>query len=334
VPVELSVAFQSDKALPDYIRLGTLAERYGFDLVSVYGDLMYQPPLLPLLAIALHTSRVRLGPACLNPFTLHPYEIAGQLAALDAASGGRAYLGLARGAWLDRLGIYQRRPIVAMAEAIEVVRRLLAGDASGFRGREFTLEPGVALRYPVQRPRVPLLIGTWGGQLAALAGRVADEVKVGGSANPAMVADLRSRIAAGATPAGRSADDVGVVLGAVSVVDEDGAAARRRAAAEVAVYFAVVARLDPTLTLPADLVPSVQRLLDAGDHQEAGQLIPDDVLDRFALAGTPHQVIGQVERLFAAGARRVEFGTPHGLTAERGLQLLGERVLPYFRSGA
>ena len=51
------------------------------------------------------TERIRLGPAALNPFTLHPYEIAGQIALLDSVSDGRAYLGLAKGAWLDRLGL-------------------------------------------------------------------------------------------------------------------------------------------------------------------------------------------------------------------------------------
>ena len=69
------------------------------------------------------TERVRLGPAALNPFTLHPYEIAGQIAFLDAASAGRAYVGLARGAWLDRLGLEEERPLRALREAVAVIRR-------------------------------------------------------------------------------------------------------------------------------------------------------------------------------------------------------------------
>jgi 5,10-methylenetetrahydromethanopterin reductase len=49
------------------------------------------------------------------------------------------------------------------------------------------------------------------------------------------------------------------------------------------------------------------------------------------MAGTPEQVAEQAAALFAAGARRVEFGSPHGLTDEDGIRLLGERVLPRFR---
>src|SRR5690606_7170479 len=105
------LGLQSDKRRADYVRLADLAERYGFDVVSVFSDLLFQPPLYPLLEMARVTSRVRLGAACWNAYTLHPYEIAGQLAALDDASGGRAYLGLARGSWLDAVGITQTRPV-------------------------------------------------------------------------------------------------------------------------------------------------------------------------------------------------------------------------------
>ena len=91
----MSVAFQTDKSAGDYARLAAQAEQLGFDGVSVFHDLGYQPSLFALLEMARATTRVRLGAACLNPFLLHPVEIAGQVAALDLASSGRAYLGLA-----------------------------------------------------------------------------------------------------------------------------------------------------------------------------------------------------------------------------------------------
>ena len=67
-------------------------------MLSVYHDLLDQPAIGPLLLMARVTERIRLGPAALNPFTLHPYEIAGQVAMLDPVSGGRAFLGIAKGA--------------------------------------------------------------------------------------------------------------------------------------------------------------------------------------------------------------------------------------------
>ena len=119
-----------------------------------------------------------------------------------------------------------------------------------------------------------------------------------------------------------------IVMGAVSVVDEDGDSARRMARREVAMYLVVVAELDPTLTLDPPLVEAVRSELAKGDPDAAGALIPHHVLDRFAFSGTPEQVAAQANALFAAGASRVEFGTPHGLTGEAGVDIIGRRVLP------
>jgi 5,10-methylenetetrahydromethanopterin reductase len=310
---ELGLGLQTDRRPGEYAALARLAEDAGFAVVTTFNDLWFQPALPALLEIAAATERVRVGPSCLNPFTLHPVELAGQVAALDAASDGRAFLGLARGSWLEPLGLDQADPVSAVEEAWEVVRRLLAGDGSGFAGKRFALPAGERLRYPVRRREVPLLVGTWSRGLAAFAGREAQELKVGGSANPQIVPVMRERVAN---------DDVGIVLGAVTVVDEDGDRARRLARREVAPYFDVVGGLDPTVTLEPELVARVRELVCAHDHEAAGALIPGDLLERFAFAGTPEEVARHAEAVLDAGARRVDFGMPHGL------ELLCAQVLP------
>ena len=253
----------------EYARLGRLAEDLGFDVVSAFHDLGDQSAIVPLLEVAGATTRVRLGPACLNPYTMAYEEIAEAMAELNVASGGRAYLGLARGAWLG----------IAQADAVARVR-----DAA---------------RFVTSRVDIPLLIGGWGPRMVALAGQIADELKVGGSANPAIVPVMRSRL---------GSERTGIVLGAVTVVDDDGVAARAHALATVQRYYEVVARLDPTLTdVPA--------------------AVTDDLLDLFAFAGTPEQVVRHVDAVFAAGASRVEFGAPFGLESETGLRLLAGNVL-------
>jgi 5,10-methylenetetrahydromethanopterin reductase len=328
---DIGIAFQTDKPPGSYGELAATAEAYGFDVVSVFADLLYQPPLPALLEMARATSRVRLGAACLNPYTQHPYEIAGSVAALDAASGGRAYLGLARGTWLDAIGVGQPRPLAHLRDTAAIVRALLSGDDSGYQGAAYRLAPGIRLRYRLPDRLPPLLIGTWGPRGAALAGEIADEVKAGGSANPAIVSVIRDRVAVGCRNAGRLLDQVTVVLGAVTVVDEDGAAARRRARTEVAKYVAVVAELDLAGELPAGLADRLRSLVAAGEDEAAGALIPDEVLDRFAFSGTPEHVAALAQRILDAGAGRVDFGTPHGLTDSNGVALLGTRVLPLLR---
>ncbi len=135
----VSIAFQTDHPITAYGALGATAEGYGFDGVSVYNDMLYQPAWLPLLEIARNTRRVRLGPAAVNPFTCHPINIAGNIALIDEMSQGRAYLGLARGAWLDFVGMEPKRPITALREAMECVQHLLSRSTQPYHGEIFRL---------------------------------------------------------------------------------------------------------------------------------------------------------------------------------------------------
>src|ERR687888_2650181 len=113
---ELGVGLLTDQEPAVYEAIAQRLDRAGVDCLSVFHDLRYQPAIGPLLLAARVTERIRLGPAALNPFTLHPYEIAGQAAMLDLASAGRAYLGIAKGAWLDLLGLHDTGSIGPLRE--------------------------------------------------------------------------------------------------------------------------------------------------------------------------------------------------------------------------
>lgn len=326
----LTVAIQTDKSHAAYREIARLVHRLGFDGLSAFGDLGFGPPVPALMAAAPECPGLRLGVACLSPRLTHPVEIAGQAAALHDAAGGHSYLGLARGAWMGQIGIHHRAALDRMAETIEVVQRLWRGDDRGFAGRYFSLEPGFTLRFPLPAELPDLLIGTWGPRGAALAARHATEVKLGGCANPDMVRVMGGWLAD--ESARLDAQRPGVVAGAVTVVDRDRRAARQRARTEVAMYLDVVAGLDRTVRLPDDLMTRLRARLTDGDHRGAGALIPDELLDRFAMAGTPEDVVAHSLSLIRAGATRVEFGTPHGLDPQTGLELLGAEVLPAVRS--
>ncbi|MCB8985571.1 MAG: LLM class flavin-dependent oxidoreductase [Ardenticatenaceae bacterium] len=321
----ISIAFQTNKPLRDYGPLAQQAETYGFDVVTVYNDMLYQPAWLPLLEMARHTHRVRLGPTAVNPFTCHPINMAGNIALLDEASNGRAYLGIARGAWLDFVGLNPPHPIAALREALACVRHLLHQSTEPLPGDYFSLAGGDSLRWTIHRPDIPILLGTWGARTITACRDMVQEVKLGGSANPNVVAWLRATI---------NRPEVGIVLGAVTVVAEDGRAARDLARREVALYLPVVAELDPTLTLDPELVAGLKTAVQSYDFGRAAGYISDDLLARFAFAGTPRDVIAQADAIFAAGADRVEFGTPHGLSTQAGLELLGKEVLPHITQPA
>jgi 5,10-methylenetetrahydromethanopterin reductase len=320
---EVALALQSDKPMQEYGQVAKAVEEYGFDVLSIYSDLMYQPPTGPLTVAAMATSRIRLGPASLNPFTLHPVEIAGQVATLDAISNGRSYWGISRGAWLDSIGIEQTRAVTRVQEAVDVVEHLLAGKREPYNGTIFSLTEHHQLKYPVLRPAVPLLVGSWGPRLLRFAGSRADEVKIGGSTNPNVVPVVREHLG--------QASNTGIVMGAVTIVDEDREVARRAIRREMALYLPVVARLDPTVEIDPELVTRMDTLVVQGEQAAAGCLIPDDLVTRFSFSGNANDIIEQCEALFAAGASRVEFGTPHGINGLRGIEILGTTVLPALR---
>ena len=327
-----SIAFQTDHPLAAYGPLAAAAERAGFDGVSVYNDLLYQPAWLPLLEIARATRRVAIGPAAVNPFTCHPVNIAGHAALVDEASGGRGYLGIARGAWHGFLGAEPRRPVTALREAFECVRHLLRRSTEPYRGEIYSLAGGDSLRFAVGRPELPFLLGSWGmATIRACIGEIA-EVKVGGTANPALVPRYLAAIADAVAKAGRAPGSVGLAVGCVSVVDKDGPAARDAARRKVALYLPVIAALDSTLAIEPDRLERIRAAAATYDFSAAAREIPDHLLSRLALAGTPDEVVEQAHALYAAGVMRVEFGTPHGLDASMGLRLLGEAVLPPLRN--
>ena len=96
-------------------------------------------------------------------------------------------------------------------------------------------------------------------------------------------------------------------------------------------YVDVVGARDPTAPVEPELLERIGALVATGRAEEAGALLSDDVLARFAFAGTPADVAAQAEALFEAGAARIDFGTPHGIDEAHGVDLLCREVLPRLR---
>ena len=326
---EVSIAFQTNKSASEYIALAKLINEYHFDVVSVYCDLPYQPSYGPLLLMAPYIKKSRLGPAAVSPSRIHPLDIAANSALLSQIAEGGIYVGLARGAWLENYGINEvDKPIQGIKEACFIIRKILSGDLPGFHGEVFYISRTMKVPYPVPGEEIPILIGTWGPKLSRVAGEIADEVKVGGSSNPNFGMMIKGWINEGKENSHRSKDTVKLVMGAVTVVDEDGERAKQKAKEELVVYFPVVAQLDKTLNIPPDLIQRIKIHLERDETKAAAQLISDDLMEKFAFAGTPNDVIRQSEALYEAGVDRIEFGTPHGISSKVGIDLIGRKVLP------
>jgi 5,10-methylenetetrahydromethanopterin reductase len=330
----LGISFLADKRLGEYTELAKLIESYRFETISVYEDLLYQPPWAALFQFALHTRHSLLGPAVVNPYLNHPVPVAANLAVLDEVSGGRAYLGVGKGGFFEHIGVPQPRPLRAIREMVEAVQLLLTGEHKHepYRGQIFRLGPEAYLRFPIPGRRLPVLIGTWGKKTSALAGEIADMVKIGGCVNPENANVFRSYIDRGTKRAGRDRSEVRLLFGAVTVVDRDRKRAERLARSRVAMYVAVVGRLDPTYSPPADELETIERSMSSGDVDGAARAISDETLRRFSCFGTPADIVRRMEELFDAGVDVFEFGSPHGEDEAEAIRLLGDEVLPAFKT--
>jgi probable F420-dependent oxidoreductase len=160
-------------------RQAQAAEAAGFDVISTADHVSTGwAPLLPLLAAADCTTRLRLCPLVLNNDFHHPVHLARELASLDHLSGGRVELGIGAGhAFTEYVAIAQQFDPPAlrkarMAEAIEILRQLLDGQQVTFSGQHYHLE-GVRTMQALQA-RLPFLVAVNGRRALAHAARHAD----------------------------------------------------------------------------------------------------------------------------------------------------------------
>jgi 5,10-methylenetetrahydromethanopterin reductase len=325
---QVGIAFQSNKSLAEYRELASIVDRYDFATASVYQDLFFQSPWPALLQFAEHTKRPLLGPAVVNPYLTHPVLVAANLALLDRTSGGRAYLGVGRGAFFEAIGVPQPRPLAAIRECVELVQRLLTGERAPYLGEVFQASEQAYLRFPIPGRRLPVLIGGWGERIARLAGEIGDVFKVGGSANPASAPWFRERLEEGARKAGRAKGAVKLAFGAVTVVDSDRRKAEAMARREVSMYVSAVARLEPVSPPLAEEIREIEAAIASGDERRAGEALSVGTLRRFSCFGTPEDIASQLKELFDSGVDLFELGTPHGENEREAVRLLGEEMLP------
>lgn len=159
--------------------LARAAEDAGFDVMHTWDHVVDGwAPLAPLLAIADSTRRLRICPLVLNNDFHHPVHLARELASIDHLSNGRLEVGLGAGhAFTEYAAIGQRfdPPAVRkarMAEAADILRRLLDGEEVTFEGEHYQLQGVRTMR--ARQDRVPLLIAANGPAALSHAARHAD----------------------------------------------------------------------------------------------------------------------------------------------------------------
>ena len=287
--------------LPKMIRLAKLSEKLGFSHIWI-GDshLIWREAYVNMAAAALNTSKVKIGTGVTNPLTRHPSVVASAYATLEELAPRRFIVGIGLGdSSVETMGMKPAR-LDFFEKTIKQMRALLAGE-------EVELETGkIHLKHPCKK-KIPIYIAASGPKMLELSGRIADGIIVLVGVADEYLRQAKEKIEAGAKAAGRKLSDINLVLWVPCAVS-DKAPAKDAVKAHVA---RVVAHPLPYVLDPKEqkVLEEIRKTYDYYHHmdQEANHadVIPDWLVDKFAIAGTVSECRARVKELKKSGINQI-----------------------------
>ncbi len=150
------------------------AEKAGWDGFFIWDHMIFDPmyhpivdPWIGLSAVAMRTTRLRLGTMITPLARRRPWKLARETVSLDRLSDGRLILGVGLGDPVQwDFGFFgEECDAAARAARLDERREILAGLWSGerfsFHGAHYTIEEAVFRPRPLQEPRIPIWVGGW-----------------------------------------------------------------------------------------------------------------------------------------------------------------------------
>ncbi|HSQ12133.1 MAG TPA: LLM class flavin-dependent oxidoreductase [Candidatus Deferrimicrobium sp.] len=298
---EFGVGLFPTEPLEKMIHLAKVSEEVGFSHIWV-GDshLIWREAYINMAAMALNTTKVKLGTGVTNPLTRHPSVLASGYATLEEYSPGRMIVGIGLGdSSVETMGM-KPSTLANFEKSLEQMRQILDG-------KEAQLPTGkIHLLHPT-KTRVPIYIAASGPKMLELSGRIADGIIVLVGVADDYIADAKEKIAAGAKVAGRKLADINLVLWVPCAVSET-ANAKDAVKAHVA---RVVAHPLPYVLDHNEqkILQEIRKTYDYYHHMDQqanhADVIPDWLVDKFAIAGTVAQCKAQIERIKKTGVQQI-----------------------------
>ncbi|MEO6469895.1 MAG: TIGR03617 family F420-dependent LLM class oxidoreductase [Acidimicrobiia bacterium] len=295
-------------------------EAAGFDgLYTFEGP---RDPFLPLMLAAEHTNRVELMTAVAIAFARTPMTVANLAWDLNAASGGRAVIGL--GSQIKphiekRFSMTWSHPAERMREFVGAVQAIFAtwqnGTPLAFDGTYYrhTLMTPFFTPEPVPNGPPGIFLAGVGPAMTRVAGEVADGFFVHPFSTPSYLESVT-------LPALRSGERGGApgyeiawpVMIATGVNDEARAAAEYAIRAQIGFYASTPA-YRPVLDHHdrGELQPEFNRLSKTGDWDAMVTLVDDELFDLIAVRGTPNACGRELARRSVGVVDRVATNAPY-----------------------
>lgn len=307
------------------VRHAVLAEKAGFDMAVVSEH--FHPwvddhsasgfAFSTIGAMAQATEKLSFATGVTTPlFRFHPAVVAQAAATLDRLSGGRFHLGVGTGENLNEgpLGYvfpkYAERA-ARMAEALQIMRRLLDGEKLDFEGEYYRTDRAKLYSPPIGP--VPIWMAAGGPKSAALAARLAHgvitSVKVPAETNEKVIEPAKRA----AREAGRPEPQVLATRWAIQAATDD-------EAWEVMLPWR-------GLRAPGRLEavdPAVLR-------ERADELPREEVLGRYSMVTTPDEIVDTYAPLVTEVEADIVTIQIASLDQEATISMLGSEVLPRLR---
>jgi 5,10-methylenetetrahydromethanopterin reductase len=308
-PDRVALYLQDAHSLQDGIQYARYAESKGFEAVWQAESRLVRDAIVPMAAFAATTTKLKVGSGVINNWTRNIGLLAATFLTLDDLAPNRIICGI--GAWWDPLaknvGVERRKPLLAMRETIEVMRRLLRMENVTFHG-EFHHVTGIELDvvHGRREPRhVPIYIGATGDQMMELTGEIAD----GAVLNYCVPLEYNDKalelLDKGAKRAGRRVEDLDRPQLVVCAVDNDRKKAIEAAKVLLTQYLAQQPHIAKASGVSEDIVKKVQSILGwpatLEQVHQAMQYVPDEFVLKISATGTPDEARAKVREYIKRG---------------------------------
>jgi len=298
----MALYLQDSHDLRDGMEYAKYAEEKGFEAVWQAESRLVRDAIVPMAAYAAVTNTLKVGSGVINNWTRNIGLLAATFLTLDDLAPNRVICGI--GAWWDPLaknvGIDRRKPLLAMRETIEVMRRLLNMERVTFHG-EFHHVDGIELDvvHGRREPRnVPIMIGATGDLMMEMTGEIADGCVMNYCVAPEYNDRAMELLIKGATKAGRKIEDIDRPQLIVCSVDEDHDKAIDYSKMLLCQYMAQQPHIAKASGVSDEVVHEIQSILGWPATKEqinkAKHLVPDELVLKITASGTPSEARAKV----------------------------------------
>ena len=306
----VALYLQDAHSLQEGIELVQYAESRGFEAVWQAESRLVRDAIVPMAAFAATTKKIKIASGVINNWTRNIGLLASTFLTLDDLAEDRIICGI--GAWWDplaqKVGITRRKPLLAMRETVETMRRLLNMERVTFHG-EFHQVDDIVLDVVHGRttPRnVPIYIGATGMKMMELTGEIADGACLNYLVHPKYNLEAMDALERGAKLAGRRLDDIDRPQLVICSVDHDRERALNKARKMMVQYLGQQPHLMKASGVSQELLDEIHQVLtwpatDA-EIEAAMHLVPDDVVQMCTASGSPEEVKAKVREYIDHGA--------------------------------